>query len=75
MKNDVIYNLCKMVRTQFLENMKRVKKDHKQLVKYGVLLVCILFYIQKYFLRKGKVEWSNNMPIITHIGELIRKKA
>lgn len=35
-------------------------------------MVCILFYIQKNFPRKGKGEWMKNMLVIRHICELIR---
>lgn len=53
-------------------NMERIKKDKKQSFKYGSLLVCIFFYVQKFFLDKSNVVWSQEKPIMVQIGETIR---
>lgn len=48
-KEDATYDICEMIKSQFMVNMERIKKDKKQSFKYGSLLVCIFFYVQNFF--------------------------
>lgn len=44
-KEDATYDICEMIKSQFMVNMELIKKVKKQSFKYGSLLVCIFFYV------------------------------
>lgn len=62
-KNNMSFNLAELMMKQFNKNMESIKNSKKFLCKFGSLLTCLFFYVQKFFPSKGSVIWRKDVPI------------
>lgn len=60
-KQNVDYDLCELLIGQLLENLGKIRKDKKNIFKYGNLLICLFFILHiGEVLGVGKVQWNND---------------
>lgn len=64
-------DLPELQRLQLAENLKSIRKEKNSMFKFGYLILCILFYIQKYFYGIGDVVWDKQKPMIRQINEYV----
>ena len=57
-KKDHTYDLAKLMVQQINENLREIRKSKGAQCKFGVVLVCIFFYLMKEFPSIGKVNWE-----------------
>lgn len=62
-KQNVDYDLCEVLRGKLLENLKKIKKDKKNVFKFENLLVYLYFYFLDEVPRFGQVQWGNDVLI------------
>ena len=55
---------------QLSKNMESIWALKKNVCKFGSLLICLFFFVQKLFPSKGNIVWSKDRPITYHINEL-----
>lgn len=65
------YDLVELQRLQSTKNLISIRKTKKLMCKFGSLVMCIFFYIQKYFLSIGNIAWEQGKPVIRKINEYI----
>ena len=51
--------------------MESIQTSKNNLCKFGSLLTCLFFYVQKFFPSKGMVEWRKDVPVLNQINEYI----
>ena len=51
-----------------MDSIRSVKSNP---CKFGSLLICLFFYVQKFFPSKGAVVWRKDTPILYQINEFI----
>ena len=57
---------------QLNKNVDSVKMSKNNSFKFGSLLVCLFFYVQKFFPSKGIVVWRKDTPILYQINKFIK---
>ena len=55
-KRDHTYDLVKLLLQQINENLGAIRKTNGAQCKYGAILVCIFFYVQREFPSFGKIN-------------------
>lgn len=70
-KNNLSYDLAEFLLRQFNKNMESIRTSKNNPYKFGSLLVCLFFYVHKYFPSKGMVVWRKDVPILHQINEYI----
>ena len=53
--------------------MDSIRTSKNNPYKFGSLLTCLFFYVQKFFPSKGIVVWRKDIPILYQINEFIAK--
>ena len=51
--------------------MESIRTSKKNPCKFGSLLTCLFFYVQKFFPSKGSIVWRKDIPILYKINEFI----
>ena len=54
-KNNLSYDLADLLLKQFNKNMESIRTSRNNTCKFGSLLTCLFFYVQKFFPPKGIV--------------------
>ena len=58
---------------QINENLGAIRRSKGAQCKFGLVLVCIFFYVMEEFRSIGKVNWNSKKPSITQINEYIQQ--
>lgn len=66
-KQNAKYDLCELLRSQLMENLRKVKKAKKNTFKCGNLLLCLCFYFMDEVPGVGKVHWKNDEAVAVQI--------
>jgi hypothetical protein len=70
-KKNLEFDLSELLLVQLNKNMESIRTSKNNPCKFGSLLTCLFFYIQKFFPSKGTVEWRKDTPILYQINEFI----
>lgn len=70
-KNDLVFDLAELQLTQFSKNQESIRASKPNPWKFGPLLVCLFFYVHKFFPSKGTVVWQKDRPIMYQINDFI----
>ena len=70
-KKNVEFDLSELLLSQLNKNMDSIRTSKNNPCKFGSLLTCLFFYIQKLFPSKGTVVWRKNIPILYQMNEFI----
>ena len=70
-KNNLSFDLVELPLKQFNKNMESIKTSKNNLCRFGSLLTCLYFYVQKLFPSKGYVVWRKDIPMLYQINEYI----
>lgn len=65
-------DLTKLLLKQVEENMKTIQLAKSNTCKFGTLLLCIFFYVQKFSPSVSNVDWSTDKLVTLHIIDLIK---
>ena len=74
-KKNLDYDLSDVLLKQLNKNIDSVKTTKNNSFKLGSLLVCLFFYVQKFFPSKGTVVWRKDTLILYQINEFIVEMA
>ena len=66
-KNNLSLDLAKLLLNQLNKNMESIRASKNNPCKFGSLLTCLFFYVQKFFLSKGIVVWRKDVPLLYQI--------
>ena len=72
-KNNLSLDLAELLLNQFNKNMESIKTSKNNPCKFGSLLTCLFFYVQKFFPSKGTVEWRKDVLVLYQINEYIEE--
>ena len=72
-KKDHTYDLAELMFQQINENMGAIRKSKGAQCKYGLVLVCMFFYLMKEFPFVGKVKWNPDKTIVEQINGYIEQ--
>lgn len=64
-------DLEKLQKLQLAENLTSIRKAKNSMCKFGSFVMCIFFYIQKYFPIIGDIVWEKNKLVIRKINKYI----
>ena len=56
-----------------MENLGGIRRTKGAQCKFGSILICIFFYVQKEFPSFGKIDWKTNRSVVAQINEYIEK--
>ena len=70
-KKDHTYDLAELMMQQINENLGAIRKSKGAECNFGLVLVCMFFYVMKEFPSFGKVNWTQNKTIMDQINEFI----
>ena len=56
-----------------MENLGAIRKTKSAQCKFGSILICIFFYVQKMFPSFGTMGWKINRSVAVQIGEYIEQ--
>jgi hypothetical protein len=70
-KKNMEFDLADVLLKQLNKNMDSIRTAKSNPYKFGSLLVCLFFYVQKFFPSKGAVVWRKDPPILYQINEFI----
>lgn len=63
------YDLCELLRSELIKNIKKNKENKKNPFKFKTLLLCLFFYFMKESLGVGPVEWAFDRLVGVQIWE------
>lgn len=69
LKEDKGYDLCVVLLSEPLRNLKKVKQYQKHVFKLCSLIVCIALYFLIEILGIGKVQWAYDKLVVVQIKE------
>ena len=72
-KKNLEFDLLDVLLKKLNKNTDSVKTSKNNSFKFGSLLTCLFFYVQKFFPSKGTVVWRKDTPIFYQINEFIRE--
>lgn len=72
-KNNLSFNLVELLLSQLGKNMESIQVSKNNSCKFGSLLTCLFFYVQKFFPSKGTMVWRKDTPIFYQINEFMAK--
>lgn len=58
MLEDKRYDLCGVLLSELMSNLKKIKQDKKHVFKFSSLIVCLALYFLNVIPRIGKVQWA-----------------
>jgi hypothetical protein len=70
-KKNMEFDLADVLLKQINKNMDSIRTSKSNPYKFGSLLTCLFFYVQKFFPSKGEVVWRKDVPILYKINEFI----
>ena len=70
-KKNLEFDLSDLLLVQLNKNMESIRTSKNNPCKFGSLLICIFFYVQKFFPSKGTMEWRKDTPVLYQINEFI----
>ena len=59
-KKNLSYDLADLLLKQLKKNMESIRSSKNNLCKFGSLLTCFFFYVQKFFPSKGTFVWRKD---------------
>ena len=65
------YDLVELQRLHLAENLSSIRKEKNSMWKFGSLIVCIFFYIQKHFPGVSDIVWEQDKLVFGHVNEYI----
>ena len=71
MKKDHTYDLVELMLQQINKNLGAIRRSEGAQCKFGLVLICIFFYVMGEFPSFGKVIWDSNKTAATQINEYI----
>lgn len=63
-KEDKLYDLCGVLQSELLNNLKKIKQDKKNVFKFGNLIIFLYFYSMNEVPGVGKVQWAYDRPVV-----------
>lgn len=63
-KKNLEFDLSKVLLKQLNKNMDSIRTSKNNSCKFGSLLICLFFFVQKFFPSKGTVVWRKDIPIL-----------
>jgi hypothetical protein len=70
-KNNLSFDLAEILLKHFNKNMESIRTSKNNPCKFGSLLTCLLFYVQKFFPSQGNVVWKKDVSVLYQINEYI----
>ena len=70
-KNNLSYDLADLLLKQFDKKMESIRTSKSNPYKFGSLLRCLFFYVQKFFPSKGTIVWRKDVLVFYQINEYI----
>lgn len=71
MKKDLEFDLVELQLVQFNKNLESIRAAKPNPCNFGSLLVCLLFYVLKFFPSKGNVVWKKDRLVFYQINDFI----
>lgn len=72
-KNNLSFDLAKLLLRQFNKNMESIRTSKNNPCKFGSLLTYLFFYVQIFFSSKGTIVWRKDVHVLYQINEYIAK--
>lgn len=69
LKEDKRYDLCRVLLSELIRNLKKIKKDKKHVFKFSSLIVYLALYSLNEILGIGKVQWPFDKQVAVQIKE------
>lgn len=69
LKDDKRYDLCGVLLSEIMSNLKKIKEDKKHVFKFGSLIVCLALYFLNEISEIGMVQWAYDKPVVVQIKE------
>lgn len=63
LREDKKYDLCYLLWSEIIKNLKKIEENKKNSFKYGYLLFYMFLYFKNEILGVGHVEWGFDRPI------------
>lgn len=70
-KNNLFFELAELQLNQLSKKLEDIWSSKKNPCKFGSILTCLFFYIQKFFPSKGTVARKKDAPILYQFNEFI----
>ena len=72
-KNNMAFNLAKLLLNQFNKNMESIRGSKNNLCNFGSLITFLFFFVKKFFPSKGTIVWRKDVPVLHQSNEYIAK--
>ena len=72
-KKNMDYDLLDVLLKQLNKDIDSVKTSKNNSFKFGSLLICLFFYVQKFFPSKGTIVWRKDTLVLYQINEFIKE--
>ena len=63
-KKNLEFDLADLMLRQLNKNMESIRTSKNNPCKFGSLLTCLFFYVQKFFPCKGSMVWRKDTPVL-----------
>lgn len=70
-KNNLSFDLTELQHIHLSKNIERIQASKNNSCKFGSLLMCLFFYVQKLFPFKRNLVWSKEKPMLYYINDFI----
>lgn len=64
LKENKLYDLCGVLLSELMRNLKKIKQDNKYVFKFGTLIVYLAFYFMNEIPGIGKIQWAYDKPVV-----------
>ena len=71
LNNNLSFDLAKFLLKQLNKHMENIRTSKNNPYKFGSLLTCLSFYVQKFFPSKGMIVWRKDVLVLYQINEYI----
>lgn len=69
LKEDKNYDLCVVLLSELMSNIKKTKQDKKHVFKFGSLIIYLALHFQNEILSIGMGQWVYDIPVVAQIKE------
>lgn len=69
LKEDKKYDLCVVLLSKLMSNIKKIKQDKKHVFRFGSLIIWLALYFLNKILNIGKVQWAYDKLMAAQIKE------
>lgn len=70
-REDAHYDLCSVMLKELMTNLQKNKKDKKNTLWYGSLIICLTFYFLNMVPNYGKIQWEFDRSVATQITQIL----